>query len=577
MDKTLKSDLMRFYQFVRPYRFRALLAMAITSVTGSLDGVIALIMKPYIDQVILGDGTVSDSFFPILIIFFAVAQSLFNYGSNYLSVWVGGHIAKDTKLALFSRLTHSDPATFDKNTSGGIMLRYNSDADSSSQALLDNVKTFITRAVTSTVLIGVLLYNSWILAVVAVGVLVIAIVPLSRVRKHLKQFNLDMAYKGSEVTTNYTETYSGNRVIASYNLQNYVQERLKATLNRLFHLNIKMVQRTNFLSLAMHFATSLGIATTIWLQGYLIRIGHMTPGNLVSFMAALLMLYQPIKRIGETYTRVQASIMAIQRVLAALDGKPSIVSPPDAKRLDTVTRGITYDNVVFSYSPGRPVLRGINLCIGIGESVAFVGSSGGGKTTLVNLLPRFYDVDSGAIRIDGVDVREMDLANLRDHISIVFQDNFLFFGTIRDNILLGNLGANEDKLRAAVSAACLDDFVYGLPNGLDTHIGERGVMLSGGQRQRVAIARAFIKDSPIVILDEATSALDNESEKVVQRAIENLMCNKTVLIIAHRLSTVVHADRIVVLKDGSVVEIGKHQELLDKGGAYAMLYQTQLV
>ncbi|MCD8351568.1 MAG: ABC transporter ATP-binding protein/permease [Planctomycetaceae bacterium] len=577
MDKTLKQDLLRFYEFVKPYRLRGLGAMAITALAGSLDGVIAIILKPYIDLVILGDGSASNAIFPILIVAFAVVQSLFDYGSNYLSTWVGKHIGNDIKMALFGKLTHSDTAVFDKNTSGDIILRYCSDADTSSEALLNNVKTFVTRLVMSVVLIGVLLYNSWILAIVAVGVLVLAVVPLNKVRKRLKQYNLDYAMKGAEVTTNYTEAYSGNRVITSYNLHEYAHERLKATLDRLFRISIKMVQRTNVMSLSMHFATSLGIAATIWLQGYLIQNGHMSPGNLVSFMAALLMLYQPIKKIGNTYTKVQASIMAIQRVLAVLDITPSITSPADAKRLDTVRDGITYTDVNFAYETGRPVLRGVNLHIRPGESIAFVGSSGGGKTTLVNLLPRFYDVTSGSITIDGVDVREMDLTNLRDLISIVFQDNFLFFGTIRENILLGKRNASEDELRAAVSAACLDDFVYNLDKGLDTHIGERGVMLSGGQRQRVAIARAFIKASPIVILDEATSALDNESEKVVQRAIENLMQNRTVLIIAHRLSTVVNADRIVVLKDGEIAEMGKHEELLDRNGVYALLYKTQTV
>ncbi len=577
MDKTLKQDLLRFYQFVRPYRWRGLGAMAITALAGSLDGVIAIILKPYIDLVILGDGSASNAIFPILIVVFAVVQSMFDYGSSYLSTWVGKHIGNDIKMALFGKLTHSDTVVFDKNTSGDIILRYCSDADTSSEALLNNVKTFVTRAVMSVVLIGVLLYNSWILAVVAVGVLVLAVVPLNKVRKRLKQYNLDYAMKGAEVTTNYTEAYSGNRVITSYNLHDYAHARLKATLDRLFRLSIKMVQRTNVMSLSMHFATSLGIAATIWLQGYLIQNGHMTPGNLVSFMAALLMLYQPIKKIGNTYTKVQASIMAIQRVLAVLDIQPSITSPADAKRLDTVRDGITYEGVTFAYEPGRPVLRGVDLHIRPGETVAFVGTSGGGKTTLVNLLPRFYDVTSGAIRIDGIDVREIDLTNLRDLISIVFQDNFLFFGTIRENIMLGKRDAGEDELRAAVSAACLDDFVYNLEKGLDTHIGERGVMLSGGQRQRVAIARAFIKSSPIVILDEATSALDNESEKVVQQAIENLMQNRTVLVIAHRLSTVVHADRIVVLKDGEIVEMGTHRELLAQDGVYALLYKTQTV
>ncbi len=303
---------------------------------------------------------------------------------------------------------------------------------------------------------------------------------------------------------------------------------------------------------------------------------HITPGNLVSFLTALLMFYTPLKKVGNDLSQFQTTTMAIGRVLSVLDMQPAVVSGPGAKKAGNVRGEIRYTDVSFRYVADKPVLSQVNLAIEPGMSVAFVGNSGGGKTTLVNLLPRFYDVSSGSVTLDGVDVRELDLDDLRANIAIVFQDNFLFGGTIRDNILVGKPGATEEEVLAAAGAACLDEFVAGLEKGLETEIGERGVTLSGGQKQRVAIARAFLKDAPVVILDEATSALDNKSEQVVQRAIENLMRNKTVLIVAHRLSTVIHADRIVVVQDGRLVESGRHEELLARGGVYASLYQTQL-
>ena len=303
----------------------------------------------------------------------------------------------------------------------------------------------------------------------------------------------------------------------------------------------------------------------------------MTAGNFVSFITALIMLYNPIKAIGNSFNQVQMSLMAIERVFDLLETRPAIMSKPGAVRLNQVKNEIDYKDVCFEYNKGRPVLKHINLKIKVGETIAFVGNSGGGKTTLVNLLPRFYDLTSGAITIDGVDIRDMELDSLRDKIAIVFQDNFLFSGTILDNILLGRTDVTQKQIDEAIKHACLEEFIQSLDHGLNTQIGERGVLLSGGQKQRIAIARAFIKNAPIVILDEATSALDNKSEAVVQQAIDNLMKDRTVFIIAHRLSTVKNADKIVVVNYGELVEMGTHEELLAKENSiYASLYTTQL-
>jgi subfamily B ATP-binding cassette protein MsbA len=384
-------------------------------------------------------------------------------------------------------------------------------------------------------------------------------------------------FSGSAVMTHFNETYNGNRIIASYNLYDYQKDRFCNTLDSVFKIGMKMVQRTGMLSPLMHFIVSFGIAAVIWTGSYLIITHEITAGSFVSFIAALIMLYNPIKSIGNNFNSVQMALMAMERVFSALEKTPDIINCESPQKMLKPEKCIEYKDVCFSYVKGKQVLDHVNLKINIGETIAFVGNSGGGKTTMVNLLPRFYDVTKGSILIDGIDVRKLELDSLRDNIAIVFQDNFLFGGTIKENIILGKEDATEEEIRKAVSSACLDEFISTLDKGVDTEIGERGVLLSGGQKQRIAIARAFIKNAPIVILDEATSALDNKSEAIVQQAIDNLMADRTVFIIAHRLSTVRNADKIVVVNYGKIAEQGTHEELIAKpDGIYASLYKTQL-
>lgn len=588
MLKRLKNTLTSSYTiqnyckilpYVKPYWKRAVIAILITIPIGAMDAVIAWSLKPYMDVVMLEQQatTIQTAIIPILIILFSSIQSIFNYAATYLNTWVGQKISQDVKIDLFDKLMHYNAAFFDKRNSGDILYRFNKDVDTACSGLLANLKLFTTRLFSSLSLIIVLFYNSWQLAIVAVVVLAGALYPLTTVKRKIKSILDKSIFSGAAVMTHYNEAFNGNRIVTSYNLYDYQNQRFKETLHSVFKLGMKMIQRTGVMSPMMHFIVSLGIAAVIWLGSYLIVTKSITPGNFVSFITALVMLYNPIKSIGNNYNSVQMALLAMERVFKLLETVPAIYNKTDAKILMTVKQSIEYKDVCFEYSKDKPILKNINLKIKCGETIALVGNSGGGKTTLVNLLPRFYDIKSGQILIDGQNIRDLELFSLRDKIAIVFQDNFLFAGTIRENILLGRTDVSPERLTNAIKYACLEEFIKNLDKGLDTQIGERGVLLSGGQKQRIAIARAFIKNAPIVILDEATSALDNKSEAVVQQAINNLMKDRTVFIIAHRLSTVRNADKIVVVNYGEIVETGTHEELLNKeNSVYAALYKTQI-
>ena len=566
----------KMWPFVKPYMFRAILAILICIPIGALDSVVALSLKPYMDIVLVDKTESSPAYIPLLIVAFTSVQGFLNYAATYLNTWVGTKINQDLKRALYKKLLHLETSYYDQHNSGFVIQRFNTDCDIACSGLLENLKVFVSRFFSSISLICVLIYNSWQLAIIAVLILGCALMPLASVRRRIKRVVMGSVVEGAKVVSNYNETYSGNKTIASYNLQNKIYNTFDSTLHNLFKLTIKMVQKTAWMTPALHIIVSIGIGAVIGYGSYLIVNGDITSGNFVSFITALILLYTPIKSIGKNYNAMQVSFLAIERVVEILETEPTIFDKPNAVTLKGVKKSINFNHVYFEYKEGVPVLKDINLEVKVGTTVALVGNSGGGKTTIVNLIPRFYDVKSGSITIDKTDIRDISLESLRDNIAVVFQDNFLFAGTIRDNILLGKEDATEEEIATAVKMACLDEFINELENGLDTKIGERGSLLSGGQRQRLAIARAFIKNAPVVILDEATSALDNKAEAVVQRAIDNLMQDRTVFVIAHRLSTVQNADKIVVINDGEIIETGTHEELLqEENGAYKALYNAQ--
>lgn len=580
----------RIFPYIKPVMGRVFINLAIAVPLGLLDGVVALSLKPYLDYVV--NGTPQDTWtfmghtvytqawlaaiIPFGIVGFALFQGILKYVSNYLTDWTGNKISNSLKVDLFKKLTQMDPQFYDVNSSGVILARFLTDPDTASKDIINNMKSFIATFFGLIGLVGVLLYNSWQLAIIGVTVMGIAITPVTLIRKRIKKVSNANMVVSSDMNTNFNETFAGNKIVTAYNLQGEQNQKFENQINEQFHLVMSLTKRVGWMSPIMYFVYSIGIALVMAYGNHLILSGQMTAGSFASFVTSLLLLYKPTKTLGNTLTSLQTTFVAMGRVFELFDLHPNITTNENAVQLNGLKNSIEFKNVYFEYEPDTPVLKDFNLTVNKNETIALVGNSGGGKSTVVSLLPRFYDVAQGEILFDGVDIRNFDLKSLRNNISFVFQDNFLFTGSIKDNILMGNEKASSEQLEKVVAMAHLDEFAHTLENGLDTFVGERGASLSGGQRQRVAIARAMLKDSPIVILDEATSALDNKSEAIVQKALDNLIQNKTVFVIAHRLSTIKNADRIAVINEGKLMELGTHDELMKiDNGNYRRLYEMQ--
>ncbi len=582
--------LVRIFPYIKPYLFRIFLGFLVAIPLGLLDGVTAFALKPFMDYVVgqhdwifhIFGKTYSISYMmlaaiiPFGVVLFAAFQGVMRYLNDYISAWTSQKITNDVKIDLFHKLVYMNPQFYDENPSGIVISRYMNDPQTASSGIVEKIKVFTTSFFGAAGLIAVMLYSSWKLAIIGVLVLCVAFIPVALIRKRIKAAsNKNMVISGN-LTTDINETYSGNKVIAAYQLQERQEKFFNEQIHESFRVNMSLTKRTAWMSPLMYTIASIGIATVLGYGTHLITSGQMTAGSFASFVTSLLLLYKPVKTLGNTLTSIQTIFVAMGRVFELFDLSSDIVEVESPKVLKGFNSNITFEHVDFEYVENQLVLNDINLTVNKNETIAIVGNSGGGKSTLINLIPRFYNIKSGAIKIDGTDIREFSLDSLRKNISMVFQDNFLFTGTIRENILMGNPDATEEDLMDAIESAHLQEVIADLPDGLDTELGERGTTLSGGQRQRVAIARAMVRKSPIVILDEATSALDNKSEAVVQKALDNLIKNKTVFVIAHRLSTIQNAHRIAVINEGHLVELGTHDELMNiDGGQYKLLYDMQ--
>ena len=580
----------RIWPYIKPYWFRILLGFIVVVPLGLLDGVTAFALKPYMDFVIGGKSfefAILNQNFSITsiqmafvlaigIVVFAAVQGGLRYLSGYLSTWTGQRITNDVKFDLFKKLVYMHPQFFDENPSGIIISRYMNDPTLASSGLIEQLKTITVSFFGALGLIAVMLYSSWQLALIGIIVLCFAFTPIVLIRKKIKSASNKNMVIGGNITTNLNETHSGNKVMAAYGLQERQNKDFIDQTWDAFNVNMSLYKRVGWMSPIMYIIASFGIAAVLGIGTYLINTGVMTAGGFASFVTSLLLLYKPIKNMGNTLASLQTIFVAMGRVFELFDLETEIKDAPDARTLEGINESIIFENVDFEYIPEHPVIKNLTLKVNKNETLAIVGNSGGGKTTLVNLLPRFYDIKSGSIKIDNNDIREYTISSLRKNISMVFQDNFLFSGTVKENIMMGNPDASEEELQIAIESAHLQDVIRELPDGIETHLGERGTTLSGGQRQRVAIARAMLRNAPIVILDEATSALDNESEAIVQKAMDNLMINRTVFIIAHRLSTIRNATRIAVINNGKLVELGTHDELINiENGEYRALYEMQ--
>ena len=582
--------LKRIFPYIKPFIGRIIMAFFIAIPLGLLDGVVAFALKPYMDYVV-GQKNLEFALFnhnfsisyslmavaiPFEVVLFAGFQGILRYLNEYLSSWISQKITNGVKIDLFSRLVYMNTSFYDENPSGVVLTRYLNDPNTAATSIVDNIRTLIVSSFGALSLVGVMLYSSWKLAIIGVIVLCVAFVPVFLIRKRVKKASNENMKIGGDITTNFNETYSGHKVMSSYGLEKRQQKLFIDKVHESFNVNMSLIKRAGWMSPLMYLIASMGIALVLGYGTQLIISNQMTAGSFASFVTSLLLLYKPIKTLGGTLTGLQSVFVAMGRVFELFDYETEIKEKENAVVLTSINNNITFEHVDFEYVKGNKILCDFNLEVKKNETLAIVGNSGGGKSTLVNLLPRFYDVTNGAIKIDGVDIRDFTLESLRKNIAFVFQDNFLFSGTIRENILMGKFDANEEELNKAINYAHLEEMLEELPNGLETILGERGMTLSGGQRQRVAIARAMIKDAPIIVLDEATSALDNKSEAIVQKALDNLIKNKTVFVIAHRLSTIKNANRIAVINEGKLVELGSHDELLNiPNGQYKFLYEMQ--
>ncbi|MBT8354310.1 MAG: ATP-binding cassette domain-containing protein [Desulfofustis sp.] len=572
---TNKEILSRIYRTLSPYRSRLIISMFAMAGVALCTGAQTFMVKDFLDKIFIAKNEFYLYSLTLVLVFVFAIKGIFYYTYHFILEKVGFSVIKDYRAKIFEHI-HVQPLSFFYNhPTGTLISRIISDVTLMQQAVSSALVGLLRDFFSVVVLMGVVFYLNWQLALFSFLVLPVAAFPIIKFSKVFRRLSTKTQEETAQVSNILYETITGNRIVKAFNMEDHENKRYNNRLNTLFEVTVKDAKVRCLQHPLMEFIGGVAIALFIWFGGKLVIGGAMTIGEFFALMTSLVVAYDPVKRIGKVNSTVQQGLAAATRVFAIMDIVPAISDRPDAEILDPFEKCIEFKSVDFHYEDGTEALTSIDLRVPSGQTLAIVGHSGGGKTTLTNLVPRFLDVTGGCIEIDGTDIRQVTMRSLRDQIAMVTQQTILFNDTVRNNIAYGSFDCSESGLINAAEAAHALNFIKDLPHGFETIIGEGGARLSGGERQRISIARALLKNAPILILDEATSALDTESEREVQSALENLMKNRTTLVIAHRLSTIKNADRIIVVKDGRIVEDGTHGELLALHGDYEQLYTMQ--
>ena len=567
---------LRLLRYLRPYLWPWFVGAMVTMLLFSATtGILPLLVERVFDDIFAAKKITALELLPVAIVLIFLFRGITSFAQNYLMDLVGQRIICDMRDELNQHIQRLSLAFFNRTPTGDILSRVSNDVALVRTALTDAVASVMRDATSLIALIVVAFVKDPTLAMIAFLVFPASVLPIVRLSQRLRRFSKRGQRTLGILTALLQETVQGNRVVKAFGMEEYERERFQTENRRLYRLYMKASMIKALTTPALEVLAAFAIGGVVWYGGNSVISGGRSQGSFLAFLTAMFLLYEPFKRLTKSNATIQQGVAGAERVFELLDERPEVVDRPGAGALSAMRRGIVFEHVGFRYG-ADPVLKDVNLTIQAGEVVALVGMSGGGKSTLADLIPRFYDVTSGRITIDGRDIRDFTIESLRAHIAVVTQFTFLFNDSIRNNIAYGDPGKSMDDVVSAAQAANAHEFITALPQGYDTPIGELGVTLSGGQRQRLAIARALLKDPPILVLDEATSALDAESERAVQQALERLMAGRTTLVIAHRLSTVRRADQLAVIEEGRIVERGSHGDLLASGGLYRRLHDLQV-